>query len=412
MRTPLIDLSVRHALLFAIFLVLYEFLTYIANDMIMPGMIDVVSSFHASMSNVANSVTVYVLGGASLQLFLGPLSDAIGRRPVMLWGAFLFCLMTWCVACSFSMNTFLLARFFQGMGLCFISVVGYAVFHEIFAERDVIKLFAIMGNVAILAPLLGPLLGAFLLLYVDWRWIFIFLGLLAFVAWWGLWRYMPESVGQKKRDGSIIVPMTWSVQQILSSYGRLLSHRPFVCGVLAYSFIGVPCMTWIALSPVIVVVEEHYSMLHYALWQLPVFGAYILGNFMLSYWSQKKTLKELILIGSVVIVLSLVLMVVLSRVFPASFVYFMPGLMGYFWGYSFVSTPLNRMILFATPVTKGTASALLCVVSMLTQALGIEGINLIYTSHRYVLFSLYSAMMGLGFVLMLVGVFYVTTQKK
>lgn len=90
MSEPLIRISHRQAIIFACFLVLYEFLTYIANDMIMPGMINVVKSFNAPESIVATSLTVYVLGGASLQLILGPLSDAYGRRPMMLIGSCLF----------------------------------------------------------------------------------------------------------------------------------------------------------------------------------------------------------------------------------------------------------------------------------------------------------------------------------
>ncbi|WP_269570055.1 MFS transporter [Legionella tunisiensis] len=90
MSQPLINISRRQALYFASFLVLYQFLVYIANDMIMPGMLQVTTFFHAPESAIATSLTVYVLGGASLQLFLGPISDRFGRRPVMLAGALIF----------------------------------------------------------------------------------------------------------------------------------------------------------------------------------------------------------------------------------------------------------------------------------------------------------------------------------
>src|SRR5688572_20582783 len=104
MAQPLIAITRRHALTFAAFLVLYEFLTYIANDMIMPGMLQVVETFHGPQSAVASSLTAYVLGGASLQLFLGPISDSYGRRPVMLFGAMLFFGFTVMIACSNSLN--------------------------------------------------------------------------------------------------------------------------------------------------------------------------------------------------------------------------------------------------------------------------------------------------------------------
>ena len=204
MSEPLLPITYRQAVLFACFLVFYEFLTYIANDMIMPAMIDVVKSFNSPESTIATSLTMYILGGASLQLVLGPVSDAFGRRPSMLLGACLFFLFTLLIASSNSMNQFLIARFFQGMGLCFIGVIGYATIQELFAEMDAIRIIAIMANAAILAPLLGPLMGALVIHYTSWRWIFIMIAIGALIALWGLWRYMPEPIGQVKRDGELI----------------------------------------------------------------------------------------------------------------------------------------------------------------------------------------------------------------
>ena len=119
MSRPLINISRKQAFCFAGFLVLYQFLTYIANDMIMPGMIAVVSSFHGQESAIATSLTAYILGGASLQLFLGPISDCYGRRPVMLFGAAFFFLMH-IGNCLLKFNRSVSpGAFFSGYGLMF-----------------------------------------------------------------------------------------------------------------------------------------------------------------------------------------------------------------------------------------------------------------------------------------------------
>ena len=76
----------RQALLFPLCLVLYEFSTYIGNDMIQPGMLAVVEQYNAGIEWVPTSMTAYLAGGMFLQWLLGPLSDRIGRRPVMLTG--------------------------------------------------------------------------------------------------------------------------------------------------------------------------------------------------------------------------------------------------------------------------------------------------------------------------------------
>ena len=87
----------RQALLFPLCLVLYEFSTYIGNDMIQPGMLSVVAVFGVGNEWVPTSMTAYLAGGMFLQWLLGPLSDRIGRRPVMLTGVVWFivtCLAT------------------------------------------------------------------------------------------------------------------------------------------------------------------------------------------------------------------------------------------------------------------------------------------------------------------------------
>ncbi len=71
---------------FPLCLVLYEFSTYIGNDMIQPGMLAVVEQYQAGIDWVPTSMTAYLAGGMFLQWLPGPLSDRIGRRPVMLAG--------------------------------------------------------------------------------------------------------------------------------------------------------------------------------------------------------------------------------------------------------------------------------------------------------------------------------------
>ncbi len=412
MPQPLIHITRKSAFIFAGFLVLYEFLTYIANDMIMPGMLHVVKSFHAPESAIANSFTAYILGGASLQLFLGPLSDRYGRRPVMLFGAFFFLLSTLFIALSQSMDQFLVARFFQGMGLCFICVVGYATLQEIFAEMDAIRLIAIMANVAILAPLLGPLVGAVFIRFFSWRLIFVIIAALAFTALWGLWRFMPESVGAARRNGELLKAVSLSPRVIAANYKALLLNRPFMLGSLSLGLLSLPCCLWIAFAPVILVLDAKLSIIQYGVWQLPVFGGYILGNILLQKLTHRNNITQLACLGSLISVVGLLGMFILPWLIFDNYFWLMPGLIVYSFGYGVVGAPLNRFILYSTAVGKGTGSALLSMLSMAVMGFGTELVNFMDISHDPRAFGFGCALIGLVHFIFLSGTFFYSRLKQ
>ncbi|CEK09932.1 MFS transporter [Legionella hackeliae] len=413
MSQPLINITRKQALFFAGFLVLYEFLTYIANDMIMPGMVQVVSSFHGPESAIATSLTAYILGGASLQLLLGPISDCYGRRPVMLFGATFFFVCTVLIACSNSIDQFLVARFFQGMGLCFISVIGYATLQEIFAEMDAVRLIAIMANAAILAPLIGPLLGAVFVKYFNWRYIFVLIGGFALLALWGLWRFMPEPIGQTKRDGEQIKAVPLSPKVVLKNYKDLFINLPVTFGSVALGLLGLPCIVWIALAPVILIKDANLSVIEYGLWQMPLFGACIGGNWFLQKLTHKGSLKRILWLGSIIVVVSLLAVIILPLFMGNYFFWLMPGLIVYFFGLGVATAPLSRLILFSTPIGKGTTSAFMSMLAMCIQAVGIEIANYLYQTHSNILFGWYCAVSGIVYFLFLAGTFaYAKNEKK
>ncbi len=397
MAQPLINISRRQTLFFAAFLVMYEFLTYIANDMILPGMISVIKTFHGVEADISLSLTVYILGGASLQLILGPLSDRYGRRPVMMIGASLFFIFTVVIACSGSMLQFMIARFFEGMGLCFICVVGYATLQEIFEEMDAVRLMAIMANISILAPLLGPLAGAVFVSYFSWRYIFILIAGFALVALFGLWCFMPESVGQLKRDGTVIQRVPLLPKVILRNYKELLINPVFILSSIALGLAGLPCVAWIALAPVILVTVGKVSLIYYGLWQLPVFTATILGNMVLHKLTRWLSLRQLLALGTAIVSVGLLLTFIVPLWRGEYFIYLLPGLIMYFFGLGIIGSPLSRFVLFSTEVAKGTASALMSMILMCVQALGIQIANGFYASHSNLLLGLYCLIVGILF---------------
>lgn len=100
-------------LLFPLAMVIYDFSAYLTTDLIQPGIIHIIREFEADVALAPASVSLYLAGGLALQWLLGPLSDRIGRRPVLLTGAIIFALACFSMIFVTSIDQYLIARFIQ-----------------------------------------------------------------------------------------------------------------------------------------------------------------------------------------------------------------------------------------------------------------------------------------------------------
>ncbi|MGE9549934.1 MFS transporter [Erwinia amylovora] len=384
---PLSSLTRRH-LIFPLSLVLFEFATYIAHDMIQPGMLLVTSEFNVGPEWVSASLTAYLIGGIVLQWLLGPLSDKLGRRPVMLAGVAFFMLTCFATHWVQSIEQFILLRFLQGISLCFIGAVGYAAIQEAFDESLSVKIMALMANVALLAPLAGPLAGAAFLSFSDWRTMFWLFGLVSAVALFGLWQTMPETSGD--RSTSI------SLKSLGKGYFNLLKDRQVMGGSLAIGLVTIPCLAWVALSPVILIHDEGLTRMDYALLQLPVFVAMIAGNLTLGRLSGHMPIEHPLKLGAWPILIGLGLAALCTLINAHSYLWLTAGLSIYGFGTGLVNAGLYRLTLFSSAAGKGSVAAMLGMVSIVVFALGIELAKSAYFSGGNFWFSAANLFCGLA----------------
>ncbi len=380
--------------MFPLCLVLFEFATYIGNDMIQPGMLAVVANFNAGEEWVPTSMTAYLAGGMFLQWLLGPLSDRRGRRPVMLAGVSFFIIT--CLAILFVQNIeqFMVMRFLQGISLCFIGAVGYAAIQESFEESVCIKITAMMANVALIAPLLGPLAGAALIHIAPWQSMFVIFAVLAAIALWGLWKSMPETASRLGEP--------FSMPSLLRDYKHVLKNRQFVCGALAIGFASLPLLTWIAQSPVILISGEGLATYDYGLLQVPIFGALIIGNVTLARLTGKRTVEYLIKLGAGPMVVGLLIAAVATMFSAHAYLWMTAGLSLYAFGIGVANAGLYRLTLFSSDMSKGTVSAAMGVISMMIFTVGIELAKVAYVEGGAGMFNMFNLISGLAWLALVV----------
>ena len=368
----------RATLMFPLALVLFEFSVYIGNDLVQPAMLAITKEFGVSSSWAPSSMSFYLLRGACVAWLLGPLSDRIGRKKVLLAGVLFFVVCCLLILLTQNIESFLALRFLQGIGLTVISAVGYAAIQETFAERDAIKVMALMANISLLAPLLGPVVGAALIDHVSWHWGFIGIALLAFLSWFGLKAKMPESqVSIRKQP----------LSHILYDFKQVYKNKRFLGMTLALPMVSMPLMLWIALSPVMLVEELGFSSMQYGLAQFPVLGGLILGNIVLIKIIDKLALGQSVLIGLPIMLLgSLVL--VAGGIWQDYLVWcLIAGMTLLSFGEGISFSVLYRFALMSSEVSKGTVAAAVSMLLMFSFFFIIELVRVLYEQFHLIGYS-------------------------
>ncbi len=354
----------RYTLLFPLALVLFEFAVYIGNDMAQPAMLLVTKEFGVGTAWVPMSMTAYLIGGASLSWFTGPLSDRVGRRPVLLGGVLYFlltCLATYFVG---SIEAFIGLRVLQGIGLCFIGSVGYAAVQESFDEIRAVKVTALMANVALIAPMAGPLAGAALVGIAPWRSCFLFIAAISLLSLIGLCYNMPETVSPHTEKEPY--------SQIIHDYISLFGQLRFIRSALAMAFISMALIGWIAMSPVLLVQDFGCSLLEYGLWQLPVFGSLVVGNILVFLIAERWPLGRTVLICYWPMSAGM-LCTLLGLIIPQHTpVFIVAGISLIAFAEGLSMAVLYRFALMSSDHAKGIVAAGLSMLAMTCYALGIE----------------------------------------
>ncbi len=205
----------------------------LAIDMYLPSMPAIALDLNSDISHVQQSLSLFMLGFALSQLFYGPLSDQVGRRPVIILGLSLFLIASLLCAYADSITELLVYRGLQALGGGAASVVVSAVIRDLFRGEEAARTLSLVIMTMTLAPLLAPLVGAQVLTLFGWRAIFLLLAAQGAILLLLSWRGLPET--NRREPG-----LRFSMRNLLSSYATVLRHREAMGNLLlaCFSFAG------------------------------------------------------------------------------------------------------------------------------------------------------------------------------
>ncbi|MGO2009898.1 multidrug effflux MFS transporter [Vreelandella alkaliphila] len=203
-----------------------------AIDAYLPAIGVLAENINASIHHTELSISMFLFGFAIGQLCFGPLSDRVGRKPVLLSGLVVFMLASLMITTVDSLPSLLVWRFIQALGGGACVVNSAAIVRDCFSGREAAKVMSTMAMIMMLAPLVAPAVGSLLLHIAGWWLIFVFLAAYAGFLLWLLGTRLPET-----RDTNLPAA---SPRQVVRNYVSVLRHKEgmgYICAVAA-SFAG------------------------------------------------------------------------------------------------------------------------------------------------------------------------------
>ena len=258
-------------------------------DTFLPAMRAIGDSLAASPLQMQQALTVYLFCYALMMLWHGSISDAVGRRPVVLATTLLFGLASLGCALSDSLGMLLLFRGLQGLCGGAGLVVGRAIIRDKLDGAEAQRLMSHVTMLFSLSPAIAPVVGGWLFGAFGWHSIFVFMALVGFALFALCWIGLEESHHHEARQ-----PL--KVRYLLANYWQVGKKRDFQLLTAAVSFNFAGFFLYVPSAPVFLMQHLHLGPSQF-LWMFgPVvsgimFGAYLSGR-MAGHVSQREIVSR------------------------------------------------------------------------------------------------------------------------
>lgn len=182
-------------------------------------------------------ISAFLLGFGIAQLFVGTLSDRLGRRGIMLWSLFGFALTSLAATLAPSFEVLLLARAAQGVTCAGARVLVTSVVRDRFEGRDMAQVMSLAAMIFMAAPILAPAMGQLILAFGPWRWIFGALAFIGVLVWIWVLARLPETLAPENRrliSRKSVIDSAWTVISDRMSLGYSLAMAIISCGLFGF----------------------------------------------------------------------------------------------------------------------------------------------------------------------------------
>ncbi len=218
------------------------------------------------------SLTAYMIPFSVMMLWHGSISDALGRKRVIVAGLLVYFIASLLCAFAPNIHVLLIGRVLQGLSAGSGVIVGRAVVRDVLDGPAAQRMMSHVAMVFAIAPAIAPIMGGWLTASLGWRSIFFFLVLLSAAQLFMTWRYLPETLPVEKRQA--LAP-----RNLLAGYLAVLGSGRFVLIALSMSFIFTGFFLYVMSAPVFLMDHLGLDATQFGYLFVPLVTGMICGSF-------------------------------------------------------------------------------------------------------------------------------------
>ncbi|MFK5633564.1 MULTISPECIES: multidrug effflux MFS transporter [unclassified Ornithinimicrobium] len=360
-------------------------------DTIFPGFAEMGEEFGSSPAALQQVTSVYLLAFALMSVVHGPLSDALGRRPVMLVGLGGYVVASAACALAPSLGWLLVGRVVQGLFAGAATIVSRAVIRDLFSGAEAQRLMSQVMVIFAIAPAIAPVVGGWILQWGRWPWIFWFVGAYGVLAVLLVVLVLPESLPPQDRQPLRLRSVVGGLLHVARSWAfeRLALAAAFAMSAYFVYVVGAP----IVVLDLLGLGEQDFWVLF-----VPQIGGFVLGSWLTGRLAGRVDEQRLVDVAMGGLLVAAAVNVVLAGVAPSlPWAVVGPTLMGVVIGIVFPLLQLKMLDLF--PAHRGSAASMASFATLTFNAL-LAGAIIPLVSATLLTTALASAALGLAGVAM------------
>jgi len=240
-------------------------------DLYLPALPALKADLGSSMASAQLTLSALLLSFGMVQLLMGPLSDRLGRRPVLLGGLVLYALATLASIVAPNIGVLIACRALQGVGMAATVVCARAMVRDLYEPHEGARVMARALTGLGVVALASPLIGAIVVNLWSWRMTFVACTLYAAGALLLVLRRLPETLQQPN-------PAALQWAPLMKAWRRIGTHPGFITWTLLTSFTYGAIYTFLAGSSFLYINIMGVSRLGYGLAVSGVTLVYVAGT--------------------------------------------------------------------------------------------------------------------------------------